>query len=69
MTLGNRMRSARKEKGLSMGKLSDKTGIAVNSIAGYELDRHEPSLFNICLIADALDVSIDYLAGRLDKNG
>lgn len=64
MTLGERIRLARKYNELSMPKLASICGIYKNTIFLYEKNKVEPSLFNATCIADALDVSLDYLVGK-----
>lgn len=45
-------------------QLSRETGISDGLLSTYRKGRSEPSLTNAALIADALDVSLDWLAGR-----
>ena len=63
-TFGQRLMKARKARGLSIRQLSEKTGIGHVTLASYEIEEHEPRLFYLVCIADALEVSIDWLAGR-----
>lgn len=48
-----------KEQGISIYKLSKITGIPNPTFYNYR-NGSEPSFKNICKIADALDVSLDY---------
>lgn len=58
------MRKCRKEKGLTIVQLSQKSGIHRNTISGFEKDLHTPNLFNLIDLADTLNVSIDEYIGR-----
>jgi transcriptional regulator with XRE-family HTH domain len=63
-TFGQRMTQDRMNKGWTIRDLERKTGIANSMLSSYELDQHEPRLFYLSCIADALEVSMDWLAGR-----
>ena len=67
MTFGQRLRQERENRGFTRKEISDRTGIHISSLHGYEHDINEPSLFNATLIADVLGVSLDLLAGRDKK--
>lgn len=60
--IGNRIRSARLQKGLTQAELAEKAAIAINSIRLYESGKRVPKIDNLQKIADALNVSIQYLA-------
>lgn len=62
MTLGERIKMIRKEKGLKQSDLARKAGIHKQNLCQYEKDKTEPSLFNAMCIADVLGCSLDYLA-------
>ncbi len=62
--IGQRVRSARKAKQMSMEELAEKVGIATESIGHVECGARNPSLKLLVNIADVLDVSLDYLTGR-----
>ena len=66
-TFGQRVRLARLEKSMSQKRLAESSGISVNGIANYEHDVTEPLLFSPGCIADALGVSLDWLAGRTEQ--
>jgi transcriptional regulator with XRE-family HTH domain len=66
MTLGERLRAAREAKSWTQNKLSKVSGIPSNSISQYEKDRVDPSFFAATCLADALCVSLDWLAGHKD---
>lgn len=62
MTLGERIKFRREVLGLTCKQLADVCGLSRHLIYKYEADLHDPSLFNATCLADALGVSLDYLA-------
>lgn len=62
----NRMRETRKQKRMTMKQLGQIIGVAESTISMYETGKHEPDNLTLVKIADALDVTIDYLLGRSD---
>lgn len=66
MSLGNRIKELRVEKGLTqeeLGKLLSKTK---NNISQYETDKRSPDPATLQYLADFFRVSTDYLLGRSD---
>ena len=63
-SFGKRMEKARMNKGWSIRELSRRIGVESSTLSGYELELHEPRMFNLICIADGLEVSIDWLTGR-----
>lgn len=62
-----RLRYAREElRKMSQVKLSEKTGMPSTSIAHFEGAKRTPSFDNLAKLAAALDVSTDFLIGRVD---
>ena len=66
--LAQRLHQLRKEKGVTQQQLAIITGTHPNVIAKYELGLAVPSIEMAGKLAQALEVSIDYLAGRSDIN-
>jgi len=66
MTLGQHITALRKGKALSQSELGKKAGTSGDIIGRYERDEVKPSIEVIIKIADALDVSIDYMVGKTD---
>jgi transcriptional regulator with XRE-family HTH domain len=65
-SFGDRLILLRKKKNLTQEQLAQKTGITVKELAGYEADTVSPS-FNVAVkLADVLDISLDFLACRVD---
>lgn len=65
-TFGQRLAIIRKSQGLSQSVLAKRCGLHPNAIYLYETDRVNPSFFIASCIAEALGVSLDWLAGRED---
>lgn len=63
MTIGERIKKARLEKGYTQSQLAEMIGVAKNTITGYETGTREPDAIKINAIAKALNVSGDYLLG------
>ena len=53
-------------RGLSQTDLAAKTGLQQVAISFFETGRRSPSLGNLRRLADALEVTTDYLMGRSD---
>lgn len=66
MTLGEHITAIRKKKQLAQGQLGKMAGTSGDLIGRYERDEVKPSIEVVIKIADALDVSIDYLVGKTD---
>ena len=60
MTLGERIKELRREKGITQEELGNAIGKTKGSIASYESDRRKPSLEVIEEIADYFNVTVDY---------
>ena len=54
------------KQGLRQSDLSELSGIATGTISGYRNGEKEPTITNLRKIAQALDVSADYLLGLSD---
>jgi transcriptional regulator with XRE-family HTH domain len=61
-----RLNAARHMRGLSQCDLAAKTGLKQVAISFFETGRRLPSLGNLKRLADALEVTADYLMGRSD---
>ena len=67
LTFGNKIKSARKEKGLTQKQLAAKIGAAHNSVSDWENDKNKPDPDTIELICGVLDITPNYLlASSLD---
>lgn len=71
--VSNRIRELRKEKGLSIDKMSEqlkKKGVNISpaSISKYEREERKPKIDNWIKLADFFNVPISYLQGLSDHN-
>jgi len=64
---GNRITQLRKNKGLSQDKLAWDGGMARSFISEIERGKRNPTLTNICKLAEALDVEKSDLFLLIDK--
>lgn len=62
-----RLRETRNLRGLDQVELGELASIPATSISHFESGKRKPSLDNLRKLADALQVSIDYLLGRTDN--
>ena len=69
MTTGQRIKAARKNAKMTQKELGQKLGISSQSIAQWENDLRNPKIETLQRIADALDVSVDYLLGTYHLKG
>ncbi len=67
MTLGEHIALLRKRKKLSQADLGKLAGTSGDIIGRYERNLIIPSVEVIIKIADALEVSIDYLVGKISQ--
>ncbi len=63
MNIGNKIADLRKESGLSRDALGKMVGTSGAVIGRYEREEITPSIEVAAKIADALEVSLDYLTG------
>lgn len=61
-----RLREIRMKRNFTQQRLADTLGIALRSYQCYETGTRTPCYDLLILIADTLDVSLDYLMGRDD---
>ena len=62
-----RLQRRRETLGWSKTELAKRVGITKVSIWGFEKGQKVPSVDTLIALADALDVSVDWLCGRLDR--
>ncbi len=62
VTIGDRIREARKEIGLSQADLAGKIGVSQPAVANWESGVHDPRRLMLAKIAEALQVSAGWLA-------
>lgn len=61
MTLGEKLRQARKAAGLTQEQLSEKLMVSRQAITKWESDKGMPDVSNLKALAALLNVSVDYL--------
>ena len=64
MTLGQAMRRARKEAGLTIQELAEKSGYSQSTISAIETDKNAPKVTTVTDLADVLGLSVDEYTGH-----
>lgn len=64
MIIGDKIKRARKAKGMSQEELGDILGVSKVSICGYEMGTRTPNMEKFIKLVDTLDLSTDTLLGR-----
>ena len=59
MTLGERIKSARRECGMTQKDLADKTGMTYQQISQYERNERQPKVETLIRISNALNKSLE----------
>jgi transcriptional regulator with XRE-family HTH domain len=70
MTLADRIKQLRHQRGWSQTQLAKKLNVHQKQISGYERGIHSPSIELLIRMAELFNVSLDYIAfdNREDKN-
>lgn len=64
--IGSRIRNTRKDKGIRQGVLADRIGVKIQTLCDYEHGRTKNiGIEPLMRLADELDVSVDWLLGRV----
>ncbi|MGL5779610.1 helix-turn-helix domain-containing protein, partial [Cetobacterium sp.] len=58
MEISEKIKNLRKDRGLSIKELSEKTGLSVGFISNLERNINSPSIANLQLICKVLDISL-----------
>ena len=61
MTLGEKLRNARKQEGLTQEQLSEKLGISRSAVAKWETGNGIPDISNLIALSDEFGLSLDEL--------
>jgi len=64
MTFGQKLSLVRKQKKVSQAELGKLSGVNGDIVGKYERDEMKPSIETAKKLADALEVSLDYLVGE-----
>lgn len=67
MTLGERIVTVRKNKGITQKDFADRLGISPTRLNYWEKDKRSPPVQMLNKIAEILDVDSDYLIGRKES--
>ena len=67
MTFGEKIKEARKAAGLSQEQFAEKMSVSRSAIAKWESDKGMPDVNNLKMMAQLLDVSLDYLLDEDEK--
>ncbi len=62
-----RLKAARQLLQINQSDLADKTGLPPTSISHFEAGSRKPSFDNLRRLAEQLNVTADYLLGRVDE--
>lgn len=62
--LSERLKEKRRKIGLTQEEIAQKLKISQSTYAGYETGKSQPDVETLSKIADILETSLDYLAGR-----
>lgn len=69
MEIKDRLRAARRAKGLTQGELAARLGIKQASVSAWEVGKTWPDVPNLVPLSRLLGVSIDYLLAGEDGKG
>lgn len=64
----DRLRDARELRGLNQAELAKRAGLQPSAVSHFETGTRKPSFDNLKRLADALEVTTDYLLGRADES-
>ena len=67
MTVGERIKEIRKEKGISQNRLAKKAGIGQSTLSAIESTTQSPGIETIQLLANALRVTPSFLMGEEEQ--
>src|SRR5271166_5859016 len=65
----DRLRAARQLRTLSQSDLAGKAGLQPSAVSHFETGRRAPSFDNLKALSEALQVTTDFLLGRVDEPG
>ena len=64
MSIGEKIRTARKNMGISQEALADKLGVSTQAVSTWERDENLPETKKLLAIAKALRLSLDYMVAE-----
>lgn len=63
---GDNLKRMRREVNVSQLALASSIGVTQQCVSDWENNKIEPTMSNLCKLADFFDVTIDFLVGRTD---
>ena len=66
--IGNRIRTARLAKGMSQDKLGERLGVSFQAVSSWETGKFVPDSAHLPALSETLDLSLDALFARKDRN-
>lgn len=67
LIFSQRLKQLRLEKSLTQGQLGEKVSVIKQAVSKYEKTETFPAFETLIDLAEALEVSLDYLVGRTDE--
>ena len=67
MPFAERVRALRKERNMTQNDVANAMGVATRQYQRFESGEQKPGFDNLQKLADALQVSVDWLMGRTEK--
>ena len=67
LTFGERLRKARKSKGITQAELAEAIGVHEMTIRRWETDKRSPRIEEIRALASFLEIPVDFLMGESEK--
>ena len=64
--IAERLRALMREENLTQVELAKRIGVKQNTISAWLLQKKEPCITSLWLLADYFETDIDYLVGRKD---
>lgn len=61
MSIGDRIQSLRKSKGISQEELADKIGVSRQAVSKWESEQSTPDIDKIILLSEYFETTTDYL--------
>ncbi len=68
MTLGEKIREARRKCGFSQEQLAERMSVSRSAIAKWETDKGLPDVGNLKILSRLLNVSVDYLLDETEES-
>jgi transcriptional regulator with XRE-family HTH domain len=68
MTIGEKIKVLRKEKGVTQRKMAEETFLSKTAISYWETEKNEPTVYNCIVMADYFNISLDELCCRKRGN-